>query len=291
MSNLSEASKALMTAEAVDTTATEATTADVATTTTESDSSAESDESDEPDSSSDASAEADASAEVPKEDVFKLDANDTPFKNLLAARDAGEDSYKLMLTAFSAVWGKDVEVIQDGFNNTIKAEKAKAEIVTFDKDLAGYTPANSLIRLLQEGLGIATDGGGSVTFSIVLVKGEMVKGENGEDDKMADDTASISASWRGIDGMTSRRGGGGGGGRYQYFDGGVLVEGSLKKHILDKRSGSYAAGRIRKNDADLAAGKKGRLSAFVAATDGKSDGDSFVITRGDKVTADSTPSS
>lgn len=239
------------------------------------------------DESAEAAEEDDSSSETPKDDVFRLDAEDLPFKNLMAARDAGEATYKVMLGAFAAVWGKDVEVIEVGFNNTIKAEKAKAEIVTFDKDLAGYTSPNSLIRLLQEGMAIATDGGGSVTFGITLVKGE-----KGDDGKTADDSASISSSWRGIDGMTSRRGGSGGGGRFQYFDGGVIIEGSLKKYILDKRSGSFAAGRIRKNDADLAAGKKGRLSAFVATTDGKSDGDSFVITRGDKVvTADSTPSS
>ena len=265
MSNLSEATEALMTeatADAVDEVDAEATVVE-----NEADDTAETEETET------AEGEEPPAAKVEVE-PFKMDPSGRPFQRLRALYDSGDtDTFSLILDAMELVFGEVPEDIEKGFHSTLKVEKAKGEIQKYDKELAGYTPGQSLIKLLEQGTVIAQGAGGTVSWNISLT----TEGE-GDDAKQK---VIFKSAFRGIDGISSK-GNGGALGSYDYFDNCTLITTSLKKYIVEKHSSSHAAGLIAKNVEDRAAGKKSGLSSFEAAKTGMENGDTFVITRSKK---------
>jgi hypothetical protein len=200
-------------------------------------------------------------------DSFEMGITDVPFLRLKAIKDTGDAGmFKTMVEAMTMIFGKGAEVIEAGFNTAMRVSTARTAIEKFEKELAGYTAGASLLKLLSVGEGIAKDGGGSVTYTISLIK------EEGKPD-----SAVVKAGFHSIGGGATRASGGKKG-RFQYFDGGVALEMSLKKHILAKYPNSKTAKVIN----DYEANPVSAISAWVAAQRGMKDGDKFIITRKEK---------
>lgn len=211
--------------------------------------------------------------------VFEMDANDVPFKRLKSAFDSKDSNgFHTIIGAIEMMYGHGAEVIKAGFHNTMKAEQALLDIQKYDKELAGYTASASLIKLLKAGMAIAKEADGNVAFSISVVKGE------GED---SEEKAVIKSAFRGIKGVGSKRGGTGSKGRFQYSVNGTPIETSLKKYLSENHPNSKATGIIN----EYADKPNSNISAWDAAQRGMKAGDSFVITRGEKKpTTDSSSS-
>ncbi len=198
--------------------------------------------------------------------TFVLSTSEPAFISLKAAKDSGDDAaFANIANALTVVYGGDgitTEDVNTAFDAVMVSQAAQIAVDQVKKDVAGHTVTNPFTKMVIE----ATEAAKKLDGTVVIVASVDTEGK-----------VALNAIFKGVDGIKSGRGGGGNrtGVRYKYFDGGTLIEISLKKYLAKEYPKSEAVRIIT----EYALKPNSSISAFGAAERGMKDGDKFVITR------------